>query len=317
MLFPIGRSTYDGLLVELKSNLNHPMPGMKRLNLIASYALSRYRAQASDSDFINNALDFNDPLHFTGPNAVDRTHQLSVGAVMDLPFATRLAMTSHWDTAIPITLFLPQSGTPGEIFRTDVTGDGTIGDPVPGSNVGSFGRDVKKGNLNKFITNYSNTAGNQLTPSGQALVTAGLFSQAQLQSLCAITPSLSPLGNCAATNSSLQLALAPPGNVGVAPLFTFDMHAAWEIKLNKLVHALPETVVLEPQVALYNVFNYQNHDPFGNVLSGVIGGFVGSVNGTTAHGPTGRTNLITPGSSSGVNWYAVPRQAEFGVKLTF
>jgi len=95
------------------------------------------------------------------------------------------------------------------------------------------------------------------------------------------------------------------------------MHAAWEIKLNKLVHALPETVVLEPQVALYNVFNYQNHDPFLNVLSGVIGGFVGSVNGTTAHGPTGRTNLITPGSSSGVNWYAVPRQAEFGVKLTF
>jgi hypothetical protein len=317
MLFPIGRSTYDGLLVELKSNLNHPMPGMKRMNLIASYALARYRAQASDSDFINNALDFNNPLHFTGPNAVDRTHQVSVGAVMDLPFATRLAMTSHWDTAIPVTLFLPQSGTPGEIFRTDVTGDGTIGDPVPGSNVGSFGRSIKKGDLNKFITSYSSADGNQLTPSGQALVTAGLFSQAQLQSLCAITPSLSPMGNCAVTNSSLQLSLAPPGNVGVAPLFTFDMHVAWEIKMNKLVHAFSESVVLEPQIALYNLFNYQNHDPFGNVLSGVLNGGVGSVNGTTAHGPTGRTNLITPGSSSGVNWYAVPRQAEFGVKLTF
>ena len=31
----------------------------------------------------------------------------------------------------------------------------------------------------------------------------------------------------------------------------------------------------------------------------------------------GRSNLITPGSSSGVNWYAVPRQAECGVKLSF
>jgi hypothetical protein len=41
------------------------------------------------------------------------------------------------------------------------------------------------------------------------------------------------------------------------------------------------------------------------------------VNGTTAHGALGRQNLVTPGSSSGVNWYAVPRQAEFGVKLTF
>ena len=42
MLFPIGRSMYNGLLVELKSNLNHPMPGVKRLNLIASYTLSRF-----------------------------------------------------------------------------------------------------------------------------------------------------------------------------------------------------------------------------------------------------------------------------------
>jgi hypothetical protein len=327
MLFPIGRSTYDGLLVELKSNLNHPMPGVKRINLIASYALSRYRAQASDSDFINNATDFNDPLHFTGPNAVDRTNQVSVGAVMDLPWTTRIAMTSHWDTAIPITLFLPQSGAPGEIFRTDVTGDGTIGDVVPGSNIGSFGRSVKKGDLNKFITNYSSTDGNQITPAGAALVSAGLFTQGQLTSLCAITPSLAPAGNCAAQNPALQMALAPPGNVGVAPLFTFDMHAAWEIKLNKLVHALPESVVLEPSAALFNVFNYQNHDPFGNVLSGVLTGFPGSANGTTAHNQpgcssnpalcTGRTNLITPGSSSGVNWYAVPRQAEFGAKLTF
>ena len=317
MLFPIGRSTYDGLLVELKSNLNHPMPGVKRINLIASYALSRYRAQAADSDFVNFATDSNNPLNFTGPNAVDRTHQVSVGAVMDLPWATRIAMTTHWDTAIPITLLLPQSGTPGEMFRTDVTGDGTNGDPVPGSNIGSFGRKIKKGDLNNFITSYSNADGNQLTPGGQALVSAGLFSQTELQQLCAVTPSLAPVGNCAAENSSLQLALAPKGNVGVAPLFTFDIHATWEIKLNKMIHALPENVVLEPQAALFNLFNYQNHDPFGNVLSGVLNGGVGSVNGTTAHGPTGRTNLITPGSSSGVNWYAVPRQAEFGAKLTF
>ena len=68
----------------------------------------------------------------------------------------------------------------------------------------------------------------------------------------------------------------------------------------------------------------------GGVSSGLyatLNGGVGSVNGTTAHDQlgcpadstkcTGRTNLITPGSSSGVNWYAVPRQAEFGVKLSF
>jgi carboxypeptidase family protein len=317
MLFPIGRSTYNALLVELKSNVNHPMPGVKRMNLIASYALSRYRAQALDSDFINNATDFNDPLKFTGPNGIDRTHQVSVGAIMDFPWTTRIAMTGHWDTATPLTLALPQSGTPGEVFRTDVTGDGTNGDPVPGSNIGSFGRSIKKGDLNNFITNYSGADGNQLTPAGSALVSAGLFTSTQLQQLCAITPSLSPIGNCAVTNPSLQLALAPPGNVGVAPVFTFDIHAVWELKMNKLIHALPENVVLEPSAALFNVFNYQNHDSGLDTLTGVLNGGVGSVNGTTAHGPLGRTTLVTPGTTSGVNWYGVPRQAEFGAKLTF
>src|SRR4029077_16458842 len=128
------------------------------------------------------------------------------------------------------------------------------------------------------------------------------FTQTQLTSLGAVTPTL---------------VLAPAGEVGVAPIFTFDMQASWELKVNKVLHALPERVVLEPQIALFNVFNYQNHDPFGNELSGVLNGSVGSANGTTAHGPLGRSNLVTPGSSSGVNWYAVPRQAEFGVKLSF
>jgi len=302
MNMPIGRSVYNALLVSLKSNLNHPLPGVKRMNLIASYTLSRFTSMAQDQDFVNNAIDFNNPLKFSGPEGLDRTHQVSVGAVMDLPAATRLALTTHWDTASPLNLTLPQAGTPGEIFRTDVTGDGTVGDIVPGSNVGAFGRSIKASDLNKFIASYNNTSAGQLTPAGQALVTANLFTQAQLVALGAVTPTL---------------ALAPAGQVGVAPIFTFDMHASWELKLSKVLHALPERVVLEPQVALFNVFNYQNHDPFGNVLSGVLNGSVGSANGTTAHGPLGRSNLVTPGSSSGVNWYAVPRQAEFGVKLSF
>lgn len=302
MNMPIGRSVYNGLLVSLKSNLNHPLPGVKRMNLITSYTLSRFESMAQDQDFVNNAIDFNNPLKFFGPSGLDRTHQVSVGAVMDLPAATRLALTTHWDTASPLNLTLPQAGTPGEIFRTDVTGDGTVGDIVPGSNVGAFGRSVKAGDLNNFIDSYNSNFAGKLTPAGQALVTAGLFSSSQLTSLGAVTPTL---------------ALAPPGEVGVSPIFTFDMHASWELKLAKVMHALPERVVLEPQIALFNVFNYQNHDPFGNVLSGVLNGSVGSANGTTAHGPLGRTNLVTPGSSSGVNWYAVPRQAEFGVKLSF
>jgi len=302
------------MLVSLKSNLNNPLRGVRRLSLITSYTLSRYKATAVDTDFVNNATDFNNPLNFYGPSGVDRTHQLSVGAVADFPWATRLALTTHWATAGPVTLFLPQAGTPGEIFRTDITGDGTIGDVAPGTNVGSFGRSITAGTINKYINMYNGKFAGQLTPAGQALITAGLFSQSQLTALGAVTPTL---------------ALAPNGEVGNAPVFTFDAHVSWRLKLNKALHALPESVVLEPQIALFNVFNFQNYDPFGNTISGVLNGSVGSVNGTTRHDQpgcnlttapqlcTGRTNLITPGSSSGVNWYAVPRQAEFGVKLSF
>lgn len=320
MLFPVGRSVYNGMLVELKSNLGKPLPGTRRINLIASYTLSRFKSAAGDQDFVNNAADFNNPLRFYGPSALDRTHLVSVGAVIDFPAATRVALTSHYSSAVPLTLFLPQAGVPGEIFRTDVTGDGTVGDPVPGSQVGSFGRSIKAGDINNFITNYNNNFAGQLTPAGQALTaatscgTSACFTAAQLVALGAVTPTL---------------ALAPKGQVGVSPIFTFDAHVAWELKLAKVFHALPERVTLEPQVALFNVFNFQNHDPFGNVLSGVLNGSVGSANGTTKFNQpgcdpttapqlcTGRTNLVTPGSSSGVNWYAVPRQAEFGVKLTF
>jgi hypothetical protein len=302
MLFPIGHSVYNGLLVSLKSHLGDPFRGVKHLNLIASYTLSRFKSEAQDQDFVNNAIDFNNPLSFYGPTGLDRTHQVSVGAVMDLPLATRFALTTHWDSAAPLNLTIPQSGNPGEIFLSDVTGDGTVGDIVPGSNVGSFGRGITASNLNNFINSYNSAAAGKLTPAGQALVTAGLFTQTQLTSLGAVTPTL---------------ALAPAGEVGVSPIFTFDAHVSWEIRLSKLLHALPERVILEPQIALFNVFNYQNHDPFGNELSGVLTGSVGSANGTTAHGPLGRTNLVTPGSASGVNWYAVPRQAEFGVKLSF
>ncbi len=299
MLFPIGRSVYNALLVSLKSNRDHPLPGIRRLSLITSYALSRFRSQAQDQDFINNATDFDNPIRFYGPNGLDRTHNFAAGAVMDLPLAMRFSLSTHWATAVPVTLTLPTSGNPGEIFLTDVTGDGTVGDPVPGTNIGSFGRDVKADDINGLISSYNNTNAGQLTPAGQALVDAGLFTKAQLVALGAVTPTL---------------AQAPAGQVGVSPRFTFDMYVAWRLHPNKLFKGLSERVVVEPQVGLFNVFNFQNFDPGGNVLSGVLNGQPGSSNGTTR---ANRTNLVAPGSASGVNWFGVPRQWQFGVKLTF
>ena len=299
MLFPIGRSVYNGLLFSLKSDLGNPLPGIKRVNLVASYALSRFKGLVRDQDFINNATDFDRPLSFFGPTALDRTHQVGVGAVIDFPLAMRVAVATKWGTASPRTLTLPNSGLPGEIFRTDITGDGTVEDVLPGTNVGAFGRDTRVGDLNAVLTNYTSTAAGRLTPAGQALVSAGLFTADQLKRLGGVTP---------------RLALAPNGQVGVSPFFTFDVHISWVLRPSRLWSNVPEVITIEPKVAIFNLFNFQNFDPGGNPISGSLTGLPGSVNGTTRDK---RSNLVAPGSASGVNWYGVPRQVEFGIKITF
>ena len=82
MLFPIGRSVYNGLQTSLREDIRNPVPGLKYLNLQVSYAFSRYVSTARDNDFINFSTDNANPTHFIGPNGLDRTHQLSFGGTM-------------------------------------------------------------------------------------------------------------------------------------------------------------------------------------------------------------------------------------------
>src|SRR5580700_10501734 len=135
MLFPIGRSVYNGLQASLRQQVRNPVRGVKSMNLQISYALSRYVSTARDSDFINFAQDNDNPLKYIGPNALDRTHQFSFGGTADLPGRFRFSLIGHFDSPLPSNLNLPTSGTPGGIFISDLTGDGT-GDGSIGSNGG-------------------------------------------------------------------------------------------------------------------------------------------------------------------------------------
>jgi hypothetical protein len=301
VLQPIGKSMYNGLLVELKTNIDHPAPGIRHMNLIASYTLSRFDSMGKDQDFIPAATDNDNPKFFYGPNSLDRTNQVSVGGVLDLPGTTRVAFATHWLTAIPVDLVLQSTGAPGDIFVTDATGDGTTGDILPGQNIGSFGRSVKVGNLNSVINKYDSSVAGTPTPAGQALIAANLMTAAQLLALGGVFP---------------QVADAPPGQVGVSPLFTFDLHLSWELRVNKLIHGISERVIVEPQISAFNLFNFHNFDPNSDPLLGSLSAqqTAGTVNGTTR---ANRSNLISPGAASGVNWAGVPRQFEAGVKLTF
>jgi len=322
VFYPIGDSRYDALQVSLRSNVERPFRGVAQMNLVFSYAYSRLDSNypytvntgsqvSGDQDFLNPAVDWDHPNRYFGPAAQDRTHQISFGPVFQLAHRGPLvSFIGHLDSPLPLTLVLPQlggGGQAGEIFRTDVTGDGTFGYPageggdiVPGSNVGSFGRSISPSDLNSFINKYNSTSANQLTPAGQSLVSANLFTQSQLTALGAVTPTI---------------ANAPAGNVGMGWLRSVDFRFAWPI-------AIKERVTVEPSITAFNIFNFANFDTSVNSLSGILQATPGvSVNNVTAFSsncPSGTCRAgdrIGPGS--GVFSLGAARQLEFGLKVRF
>ncbi len=322
VFYPIGDSRYDALQMSVRSNVAHPFRGVQQMNLVFSYALSRLDSNypytvnegqqvSGDQDFLNPAVDWDHPNQFFGPAAQDRTNQISFGPVFQVARRGPLvSFIGHIDSPLPLTLVLPQidgGGEPGEIFRTDVTGDGTVGYPaaeggdiVPGSNVGSFGRSISPGNLNSFINNYNSKYAGQLTPAGQALVTANLFTSSQLLALGAETPTI---------------ASAPAGNVGMGWLRSVDFRFAWPVTIR-------ERFTIEPSITAFNMFNFANFDTSVNSLSGILqaapGSSVNNVTGFSANCPSGtcRTgDRIGPGS--GIFSLGSPRELEFGLKVRF
>jgi hypothetical protein len=172
---------------------------------------------------------------------------------------------------------------------------------LPGTNVGSFGRSVKVGDLNKAINNFNSNNAGGLTPAGQALVTAGLMTSAQLQQLGATIQPITP---------------APAGQVGIDNFVANDLRLSYLFHLAHLWHGFGESAVLQPSLDIYNVANKANFDPppgfVTSPLRGVLDGSVGSANGTTASQRVNRYGL-----GSGVFSQGVPRAFEVGMRLTF
>jgi hypothetical protein len=314
-----GRSVYNAMDIKLTQNASHPITGVKYANLQFAYTLSRFQNTGSatgagtvasaDQDFINASLDNRNPGRFTGDASLDRTHQFNIGGYLDLPAGFRFGMISHfWSPLAALPSISVTAGT-AEIFQTDFTGDGTVGDPLPlgvnsdGSfklaNVGAFSRSIGAKGLTNAIDNYNaNISGHVITPAGQALVNANLFTQAQLLALGATPPALAPTA---------------PNNVSYGWLKTTDMEVSW------VGHFLHERLTVQPSIGFYNVFNFANFDSPGNALSGLLGlaangpALGSSISGASAG--TVRSDRI--GVGSGLFQFGQPRLIEWGLKFQF
>jgi hypothetical protein len=301
-LQPIGRSVYNALQMKLVQNLTNPVKGLKAVNFQVAYSLSRFEnsggapvagtAADNDQDFVLASADNNVPNRYFGHSLLDRTHQLSFGGYADLPFKFRLGMIGHFYSPLSSSLLVPNSGAgAGEIFRTDFTGDGTVGDPLPGTHLGDFGRGISASSLNNLLSNYNSKFGNQPTPAGQVLIANNLMSLSQLQALGGVAP---------------ILPLAPPGQVNFSWLRSFDLNLGWR-------YAIAERFTIEPTVAVFNLFNFSNFNLPPNTMSGLLTGTPGAINGTT-----GLDNeAFRVGNGTGVYAVGAARQIEWGLKFTF
>jgi len=301
VLYPSGRSVYNGLDVSIQGQIHRLTKGVQDVNLQTAYTYSHYdatgTAENGDSDFGANGLDYVHPTKYFGPTSLDRHQQFSVGLSLKTFESIEFNTIAHLYSSLPTNLLLPTSGA-GDIFTNDVTGDGTVGDVVPGSNVGAFGRTYNGSNINKLITAYNTNYAGKLSPAGQALVSAGILTSAQMTALGGVLESLSPAATGQVSNDILR---------------------TWDVTLGRTIHVMGPRFSVRPTIALFNILNAVNYNNRtgangANVIGGQLNGSPGSPNGTTGHAEESNYRVS---AGSGVYAEGSPRQLEYGLKINF
>jgi hypothetical protein len=272
-----GFSKYSALQLQLRG-MRSSLLKLRDNTYMLSYALARNEASAvaTRGEFMvtpNDNLNPNSKAWF-GPTGLDYTHFLRAAWFFTTPGG--FVFNSFWTfrSAGAQTLTVPNlggaiSGANG-MFGTDLNGDGGAGstpraDLFPGVNGGQFGRAVKSlKDLNQIIQQYNSTQAGQLTPNGKALVSAGLFTEAQLKKLGAVSPTVP---------------LVPENNpTPWHNLFTCDLRFMRPISLARL----REGMRIVPSVDFLNLFN---HAPRG--LYGGLTKTFGNLNYDYANAPAG------------------------------
>jgi hypothetical protein len=303
--FPAGKSAYDSLQLNLREQKSHPVRGISDSNLEVSYALSKFTTNCSatadygsgsDPFFACDAWDNEHPSRHFGYGGLDHRHNLAFGGAFTVSHGPQIALIAHFLSAGPTTLLLDTSaGSAGQIFTTDVYGDG-VSTTFPLAEPGAYGRSIRGKDLNKAISAYNSKYAGQLTPAGQALVGAGVLTEAQLKTLGAVQ----------------QTIATAPDKPFEKPMFrSVDLSLSYPIKLK----FISETAQLEPVFAFYNALNLANYSgPSGMLLNTDNAGQDNYVNGNYDFSVknANRTNR-----GSGTFDQGGPRSIEFQLKLTF
>jgi hypothetical protein len=199
-----GREDYKALLVKLEKRFSN------RYQFTGSYALSRLRGFDYDRDL-------NDPFAFRGFGNGDRLHRFTLSGVADLPLGLRAGLIVSFESGAPFSATIP--GT----TESDLNGDGTNNDFLPGTGFNSINRDISVSDLRRLVDQYNTQFAGKPAPRG------GQF----------------PL-------------LTLPSNIDSLG----DSFQSYDVRLSKQFNIIAERLKLELIGELYNIFNISNRRDF-------------------------------------------------------
>ncbi len=266
-----GFSLYSAVQAKLVGRLTNKLRVFRNMSYSVSYALGHSLATCSAGrvEFESNTCDnhtINNKQYF-GLNAFSLRHIVGSGVLMDLPGGVGLNLGMSFLSRGPASLTIPALGGitgANALFTTDLNGDGGTGstprtDLLPGLRSGNWGRGVNSiQELNQLIIEYNQKVAGHPTPAGKALIDAGIFTEAQLVALKAVSP-------------TIPLVPGTNRNPFASDPFNFTLRVTRPIKIEnaRIVHNL----VIEPYLDVFNLFNYRGVGSY----SGLGAGF-GSLN---------------------------------------
>ena len=165
---------------------------------------------------------------------------------------------------------------------------------MPGTNIGDFGRKIKNiAELNDVISAYNTTYANKLTPQGQRLVQAGIFTEAQLRALGAVTPTID---------------LIPTSNPS-----PFQNRFSADYRISRPIRIWKETWQLEPSISFFNVFNNAPKQTYTG-----LDGSCGSLNFDYSSESASDPDACNLGALDRIRGLAFARrQLQFGIRFSF
>jgi hypothetical protein len=146
---PVGRADYTGLLVRAQKEF------LSGSQVVASWAYSRITGTTGGGSPGFNLFRWHENR---GPLPTDFTHILNVYGMTRLPWRFMFNFNFAYSSAPPFSAYLGD---------TDLNGDGTKNDLLPGTTVNAFNRGMGPGDLERLVSQFNSTE--QLDASGNTI----------------------------------------------------------------------------------------------------------------------------------------------------